>query len=92
MLSHVFATLHDAACKTDCTIVKTTLPKPTRGETPIRSIHACFHSAYLKTKTLASLIVDLRSNGPVRKFTGASFLAETLTRLNTLKRRFRDGP
>ena len=65
--------LLDAACPT----VKTLLPKPTIGETHVRSMHACFPLAHPNTKTLTGLSVDLPSNGSIRKFSGTSFLAET---------------
>jgi hypothetical protein len=81
-----FATLYEAAFKADCPIVKPRLLNPTRGETPVRSTHACFPPTHPKTKTSAGLSVDLPSIGSVKKFTGASFLTEIPTRLNISKR------
>ncbi|KAJ0805554.1 hypothetical protein HanPI659440_Chr02g0079631 [Helianthus annuus] len=50
--------------------------KPTKGETPVRCTQACFLPAQPKTSRSAGRRVDLPSIGSVRKFTGASFLAE----------------
>jgi hypothetical protein len=85
---HVFsclATLLDAAFRAACPTVKGLTPNPTSGETPVKSTQAWFPPTYSYTITSADLSVDLLSSGSVRKFTGASFITDTPTRLNTSK-------
>ncbi|MFS7972086.1 hypothetical protein Hanom_Chr09g00840641 [Helianthus anomalus] len=44
---------------------------PTRGDTPVKSTHACFPPSHPKTRMSADRSVDLPSKGSVKKFTGA---------------------
>ena len=71
-----FTTLYEADFKSSCPTVKPRILKHKRGETPVRSTHACFPPTHPNTKTYAGLSVDLPSNGLVKKVTSGSFLAE----------------
>ncbi|MCI39107.1 hypothetical protein A2U01_0060336, partial [Trifolium medium] len=65
-----------------CPTIKSSVVNPTSGETPVKSTQACFPP----TQSSPSLNVDLPSNGPVKKFTDASFFTDTHARLKTSKK------
>jgi hypothetical protein len=65
--------------------VKVPALKPTRGETPVNSTHACFPPTHPYTITSVGRRVDRPSCGPVKKFTGASFFADIFAHLKTSK-------
>jgi len=85
---HAFScltTLLDEGFKAVCHTVKGPTPKPTSGETPVKSTHACFPPTYPYTITFASLSADILFWGWVRKYTGTSFFSDTSARLNISK-------
>lgn len=57
------ATLLEAALRVVSSTVKTLVLRPTCGETPIKSTHACFLSTHPYTRTFDDLSVDLPSHG-----------------------------
>ncbi|MFS7988303.1 hypothetical protein Hanom_Chr11g01033161 [Helianthus anomalus] len=63
------ATLPASALVIACPATNPWSLSPTRGDTPVKSTHACFPHSHPKTRMSAGRSVDLPSNGSVKKFT-----------------------
>jgi hypothetical protein len=63
VLSHVLATLSEAALRVFYLTVKVSTLNPTSSKTPVTFTHACFSPIYLYAITFANLRVDCPSCG-----------------------------